>query len=187
MKSKSKNDIFYFILLILTMITMIIGVTFTYYGLIAKEKGDNTRIQTGTLSINYIDGMSIDAYGLLPTEEPNPNSEQAVYKKKFSVKSNGTLDQTLDLYLKVKENNFTNGALKYAIYDSSNTKLGTGNIPAEQDKRMLMASDIYLKSNNTKEFTVLIWLQETKQNQDHEAGKTFIGGFEITATQIKYK
>lgn len=187
MKSKSKNDIFYFILLILTMITMIIGVTFTYYGLIAKEDDDSTIIQTGTLSINYIDGMTIDTYALLPTEEPDLNSGSAVYKKKFSVKSTGTLDQTLDLYIRVKENAFTDGALRYAIYDSTNTKLGMGNLPVEKEAKTLMASDVYLKSNDTKEFTVLIWLQENNQNQDHEAGKTFVGGFEITATQIKYK
>lgn len=187
MKSKSKNDIFYFILLILTMVTMIIGITFTYYGLIAKEDDESTRIQTGTLSINYIDGMTIDTYGLLPTLEPDLNSEQSIYKKKFSVRSNGTLDQTLNIYLKVKENNFTNDALKYAIYDSTNTKIGAGNLPVEKDAKILMASDVYLKSNNVKEFTVLIWLQENNQNQDHEAGKTFVGGFEITATQIKYK
>ena len=187
MKSKSKNDIFYLILLILTMITMVIGITFTYFGLIAKEDDDSTRIQTGTLSINYIDGMTIDTYALLPSDEPSINSNQSVYKKKFSVKSNGTLDQTLDLYIKVKENGFTNGALKYSIYDSSNTKLGTGNLPIEKDAKLLMASDVYLKSNNTEEFTVLIWLQENNKNQDHEAGKTFVGGFEITATQIKYK
>ena len=187
MKSKSKNDIFYFILLILTMITMIVGVTFTYYGLIAKEKDDSTKIKTGTLSINYIDGMTIEPQALLPTEEPNLNTQHSVYKKKFSVKSDGTLDQTLDLYIKTKENKFTEGALKFAIYDSANTKIGFGNIPVKSNAKVLMASDIYLKSNNTKEFTVLIWLQENNQNQDHEAGKTFVGGFEITATQIKYK
>lgn len=187
MKSKSRNDIFYFILLILTMITMIVGITFTYFGLIAKEKDDGTRIRAGTLSINYIDGMKIDTYALIPTNEPNLNTVYPIYKKKFSVKSDGTLDQNLDLYIKVTENSFTNNALKFAIYDSANTKIGIGNIPSGINEKVLMASNIYLKSNNTKDFTVLIWLQENNQNQDHEEGKTFIGGFEITATQIKYE
>lgn len=187
MKSKSRNDIFYFILLILTMLTMIIGITFTYYGMIAKEKDEGTRVQTGSLSINYIDGVSIDTYGLLPTNEPNLNTDKYIYKKRFSVKSDGTLDQTLDLYMTIKENNFTDGALKYVIYDSANTKIGIGNIPNEVNKKILMASDVYLKNNYTKEFTVLIWLQENNKNQDLEEGKTFIGGFEITANQIKYK
>ena len=183
MESKSKKDIFYFILLILTMITMIVGVTFTYFGLVAQEEKDSTRIQTGTLSINYVDGKTINTYALMPIEEPN----FSVYKKKFAVASDGTLDQTLDLYIKVKKNNFANNALKFALYDSTNSKIASGYIPNEENAVVLMASDIYLKSNNSKNFTVLIWLQENNKNQDYEQGKTFVGGFEITATQIKYK
>lgn len=185
--AKNKNDIFYFILLILTMITMIVGVTFTYFAMIAKEDDDSTRVQTGSISINYIDGMKIDTYALLPIEEPNLNSKYSVYKKKFSVRSSGTLDQTLDLYITVTENKFANNSLKFALYDSLNNKISSGYIPSEKDSRVLMVSGVPLKSNNIKDFTVLIWLQENNQNQDEEQGKTFTGGFDITATQIEYK
>lgn len=187
MNSRSRNDIFYFILLILTMITMLIGVTFTYYGLLASEKEDSTIIKTGTLSINYVDGMAIDTYHLLPIEEPNLDTKYSVYKKHFSVRSDGTLDQTLDLYIKVTENKFAEKSLKYALYDSNKQKISTGYIPTEKNKTVLMATGIELKNNATKDFTVLIWLQENNENQDEEQGKTFIGGFEITATQVKYK
>lgn len=186
-RSKNKNDIFYLILLILTMITMIIGVTFTYFAMIAKEKEGSTRVQTGFLSINYIDGMTIDTYALLPIDEPTINTKYSVYKKKFSVKSDGTLDQTLDLYITVTENTFADSSLKFALYDSSNNKIATGSIPSEKGSKVLMTSGIPLKSNNTKDFTVLIWLQENNQNQDYEQGKNFTGGFDITATQVKYK
>lgn len=53
---KSKNDIFYLILFVLTIITMIVGITFTYFSLIASEDEDSTKVQTGSISINYIDG-----------------------------------------------------------------------------------------------------------------------------------
>ena len=45
MKSKSKNDIFYLILLVLTMITMIVGITFTYFGLIASENNSEKQAE----------------------------------------------------------------------------------------------------------------------------------------------
>lgn len=187
MESRSRRDIFYFILLILTMITMLVGVTFTYFNLIAKEKDDSTKIHTGSLSINYVDGMAIDTYALMPIDEPNLDTVYSVYKKKFVVESDGTLDQMLDLYIKVTKNTFANNALKFALYDSSNSKLADGYIPNEENATVLMKSDVYLKSNNSKNFTVLIWLQENNQNQDYEQGQTFVGGFEITATQVKYK
>ena len=52
--SKSKNDIFYLIVLILTIITLMVGITFTYFSLVAKEKDDSTKVKTGSIAINYI-------------------------------------------------------------------------------------------------------------------------------------
>lgn len=185
-ESRTKKDIFYFIVLILTMITMIVGITFTYFNLLASEKEDSTMIKTGTLSINYVDGRFFNTYALLPIDEPTLNTKYSVNKKEFFVTSDGTLDQTLDLYLNVTRNDFTDGALKFAIYNSSNRKMATGYIPKTGEK-VLMASGVFLKNNTTEKFTVLVWLQENNQNQDHEQGNIFVGGFDITATQMKYE
>lgn len=183
--SKSKKDIFYLILLILTLIVMVVGVTFTYYSLMTSEKKDSTQIRTGTLSINYIDGSEIDTYALLPIDEPSIDSVYSVYKKNFSVESDGTLDQNLDIYINVTKNGFTNNSLKFSLYDSNNNKIATGSIPSSGE--VLMISNDYLKSGSTNYYTVLIWLQENNMNQDHEQNKVFIGGFDITANQIELK
>lgn len=184
-QSKRKNDIFYLIVLILTLITMVVGITFTYFSLMASEKEDSTKVQTGLLAINYIDGKVLDTYALIPINEPTLKTNLSVYKKEFSVSSSGTLDQTLDIYLTINNNEFTNNALMFSIYDSQENKLATGHIPTEG--KILMKSGIPLKSTETKNFTVLIWLQNNNENQNHEEGKTFVGGFDITATQIKYE
>lgn len=183
--SKSKNDIFYMILLVLTIVTMLIGITFTYFSLMAKEKDDSTRVQTGTLSINYIDGREINTYALLPINEPNLDTKYSTYKKKFSVASNGTLDQYIDMYIDVTNNEFAPSALGFALYDSSNNKISKGWIP--KTGKVLMASNIFLKSGEAKDFTVLIWLQENNQNQDYEQGNIFVGGFDIDGRQVKYE
>ncbi len=181
----SKRDLFYLILLVLTLVTMIIGITFTYLALVSSEKKDSTRIQTGMLAINYVDGKNINAYLLMPINEPTLETKYSVYKKNFSVASSGTLDQTLDIFINVTKNEFKNNALKYAIYDANNEKIGIGSIPASGN--IVIASDLYLKSGATNNYTVLIWLQENNLNQDYEQGNSFIGGFEIIANQIKYE
>lgn len=183
--SKSKSDLFYFIVLILTLIIMVIGVTFTYFSLIASDKEDSTIIKTGTLAINYIDGNAIDTYALMPINEPDLSTKYSVYKKNFSVKSTGTLDQTLDIYMYITNNEFDDNILGYSLYDSAGNKLSKGDIP--KNGKILLGSGIYLKSNEEKKFTVLIWLKENNKQQDYEMGKTFTGGFDITASQIKYK
>lgn len=182
---KSKKDLFYLILLTLTLITMLVGITFTYFALVSSEKKDSTRIQTGTLAINYVDGNEINAYLLMPINEPNLNTTYSVYKKNFSVKSSGTLAQTLNIYINVTENEFANNALKYAIYNSNNEKISVGFIPS--DGKVEIASGLYLESGGTNSYTVLIWLQENNLNQDYEQGNSFVGGFEIVANQIKYE
>ncbi len=184
-ESRSKRDVFYFVVLILTMITMLVGITFTYYSFLAGDKKDSTQIRTGTLSINYIDGREINTYLLLPIEEPNLNTTFSVYKKHFSVTSDGTLDQIMDLYIDVTSNDFDSNALGFALYDSSNTKIATGSIP--DSGKVLMKNNVYLDSGETKSYTVLIWLQENYRNQDYEQGSTFVGGFEIDARQIELK
>ena len=183
--SKSKSDLFYFIVLILTLIIMVIGVTFTYFSLIASDKEDSTIIKTGTLAINYVDGNAIDTYALMPINEPDLSTKYSVYKKNFSVKSTGTLDQTLDIYMYITNNEFDDNILGYSLYDSAGNKLSKGDIP--KNGRILLDSGIYLKSNEEKKFTVLIWLKENNKQQDYEIGKTFTGGFDITTSQIKYK
>lgn len=183
--NKNRKDIFYFVVLILTLITMTIGITFTFYSMVAKEKEDGTKIKTGTLAINYIDGKQIDTYTLMPISEPTLNTKYSVYKKEFYISSTGTLDQTLDIYMNVTKNEFSPNALKYALYNSLNRKIADGYIPQAAGEKILMKSGVYLKSNTTDKFTVLIWLQENNESQVSELGNTFIGGFDITATQLK--
>lgn len=184
--SKSRTDIFYFIVLILTLVIMIVGVTFTYFSLIASEKEDSTKIKTGTLAINYIDGQEINTYALLPISEPNLNTKYSTYKKSFSISSsNSTLDQNFNIYIDVTNNEFDNNALGFILYDANGNRISSGNIPSSG--KVLLASNLELKTGENKSYTVLIWLQDNGKNQDYEQGKNFAGEFYITTEQIKYE
>lgn len=181
-----KNDIFYLILLVFTLITMIIGITFTSFMLFTTEKEDNTRVETGSIAINYIDGKDINTYALLPISEPNLNTKYSTYKKNFAITSSGsTIDQNFDIYIDVANNEFSNNALGFILYDANGNIVSRGTIPSSG--RVLVASSISLKSNETLNYTLLIWLQDNNDNQDYEQGKSFTGGFYIDAQQIKYK
>ena len=183
---RRKNDIFYLLLLFFTLITMIIGITFTSFLLLAKEDDDSTKVQTGTLAINYIDGQEIDTYALLPISEPNLNTKYSTYKKSFSISSsNSTLDQNFSIYIDVTNNEFDNNALGFILYDANGNRISSGNIPSSG--KVLLASNLELKTGENKSYTVLIWLQDNGKNQDYEQGKNFAGEFHITTKQIKYE
>ncbi len=185
MEKEKKTNVYYLIILLLTLIIMIIGATFAYFTLAGKEKDDSTQIWTGTLSINYVDGKEIKATDLYPIDEPKLGDTEYVYTKNFSVTSNGSLDQNIDLYIDITKNEFVSNHLRYSLYDSNGNKLDSGGFPT--DGKILVASNIFLKSGETKEFKVLIWLMETKENQNNEQDCSFSGEFDIFANQIKYE
>lgn len=185
MEKEKKVNVYYLIILFLTLIILAVGVTFAYFTLAGKEDDDSTQIWTGTLSINYVDGKEIKAYDLFPIDEPKLGDTMFVYTKNFSVTSNGTLDQTINLYIDITKNEFVSNHLRYSLYDSNGNKLTTGGIPS--NGKILMTSDVFLKSGETKDFTVLLWLMETRENQDDEQDCSFSGEFDIFANQIKYE
>ena len=185
MDNSKKYSVLYIIILILALVIMIIGVTFTYFTLSAKDKDDSTQIRTGTLVVNYIDGKTIDAYNLFPISEPSLNDELYVYKKNFSVANNGTLDQTLKIYIDITKNEFVSNDLMYALYDINGKKISVKGFPKEG--RVLIDANEYLKSGESKSYEVLIWLNETGQNQNVQQDSHFTGQFDIEAEQIKYE
>ena len=185
MENSRKKELICVILFVLMLITLVVGVTYTYYTLLVSDKEDSTQIKTGDISIKYIGGKDINASGLIPIYEPTIDDEEYVYKKKFSVKSDGSLDQNLDIYINVTDNQFTYGSLKYALYDSNNRKVSIGNVPSN-GKALIKTGD-YLESGKTNDYTVLIWLQENDTNQNNEQGSKFVGGFEIIAKQVELK
>lgn len=181
---KSKGySILYLVILILALIIMAIGITFAYFSLAGKEKDDATQIRTGTLVVNYVDGRTIDAYDLFPINEPSLNDELYVYKKNFSVSNNGTLDQTLKIYVDITNNEFDD--LMFALYDENNNKITTKTF--SKDGRVLIDDNEFLKSGESKSYKMLIWLNETGRNQNIQQDSHFTGQFDIEAEQIKYK
>ena len=184
MENSKKYNMLYLVVLILAIIIMFIGMTVTYFALVSKDKDDSTEIRTGTLSINYVDGKTINAHDLYPINEPGLNDELYVYKKNFSITSDGTLDQNMDIYIDITNNEFVQNHLMYALYEQNGNKVASNAIPKEG--KVLLASNVFLKSGETKSYTVILWLKETGENQNIQQDCHFTGKFDIIAQQIKY-
>ena len=76
--SNEKKRLFYMIVLILTLITMIIGATLAYLKLVGSQKEEGTVLYTGTVKINYIDGKYVDDSELLPLAGVDYNTTKNV-------------------------------------------------------------------------------------------------------------
>lgn len=182
--SEEKKRIFYMVVLLLTLITMIIGATLAYFSLVASQKEEGTVLYTGKLEINYIDGVYIRNPELMPMNNPGFNTYKGVYRNNFSVASSGTLEQTITLELQISNNEFTENAMKYAIYNEKAQKLASGTLPKKG--KVTLASDMYLEATGIAKYTLIIWLDKTNYNQNYEMGKSISGKINIHSKQMRY-
>ena len=182
--SNEKKQLFYIIVLILTLITMIIGATFAYFKLVGSQKKEGTVLYTGTLQINYIDGKYITNPELFPVKSVDYSTYDKVYRNHFGIKSTGTLDQTVSIDIDITTNEFPENVLKYNVYNNEGMQLATGNVP--KSGNINLANNIFLGHGETAYYTVIIWWQSTNYDQAGEMGPGGAGRIKATVKQIKY-
>lgn len=177
----NRKDFFYVVILILTFITVIVGAAFALFSFVYSQDEGKSAIYTGTLSIEYLSGDIINCYYLYPTDNPLMTDDKNVYKNTFKVRNTGSLDSLLKININLNSNEFSDGTLMYSIYNSSGEELASGYIGRRDTT--IIANDIELKSNSTEEFTLIIWIKESGENQNSEMKKSLNGTIQVDASQ----
>ena len=177
----NRKDFFYIVILILTFITVIVGTAFALYTFIFSQKEGTSAVYTGTLSVEYLSGNIIDCNYLYPVDNPKVTDEKNVYKNTFRVKNTGSLDSLLQIKININSNEFSSGTLMYSIYGTSGDELSNGYI--EGSTSSIVANNIELKNNSSEEFTLIIWIKESGENQNSEMKKNLSGTIQVDASQ----
>ncbi len=177
----SRKDFFYIIILILTFITVIVGAAFALYSFIFSQPEGTSAVYTGTLSIEYLSGDIINCGFLYPVDNPTIDSEDNVYKNNFRVKNSGSLDTLLQIKVNITSNSFSDNVLRYTLYQVDGQEVANGYIAGE--KSSIIADNVYLKNNEVENFILMIWLQETGNNQNNQMKKTLTGTIQVDASQ----
>ena len=182
--SDNKKKIFYFTVLILTLITMIVGAVFAIYSLLSSQKEEGTVLYTGKLEIDYKDGIYIKNPKLYPVTTVDYNTTNNVYRNCFTIESTGNLDMTMRIDLEITNNEFEENGLKYAVYNNTGKLLKSGYVV--KSGTMNLADNVYLPVSGIATYTLIIWLDNKDYNQDFEFGKTITGKINVYGQQIKY-
>lgn len=193
-----KKDFFYIIVLILTFITVIVGATFALYSLIFSQEEGTSAVYTGTFTIKYLSGDKINFHLLSPTEKPTIDTVENVYKNSFGVTNTGSLDgEITQIVIEINKNEFEeerikpetknkNLILSYSLYNKYKEEISDGYIGGNENKvvsEVTIASNLKLKSNETEEYTLLIWLEDDGESQNEYMKKSFIGRIRVDASQ----
>lgn len=182
--SERKKSIFYLIVLLLTLIVMIIGATLAYFKLMASQKEEGTVLYTGTLQINYIDGIYLKDPILYPVNDVNYNTYENVYRNNFAISSTGSLNQIIAVDLSISKNEFTKNSLKYALYNNQGHVLTSDYVQESGTQNIL--NNIYLAHGETANYTLIIWLEDKNDNQIANMGSIISGRLDVHAVQARY-
>lgn len=183
--SDSKKKIFYTIVLILTLIAMIISTTIAYFSLVSSQKDEGTKLYTGRLDINYIDGVHIKNPQLWPMDhKPTYDTYNDVYRNNFSITSKGTLDQTITIDMIISKNTFAANDIKYCLFSDKGKEMSCGDVPNEG--KVNLAENLYLAHDGKSTYTLILWLDNKNYNQNFEFNQSISGKISVTSKQLKY-
>lgn len=160
-----------------------LGVSFSYFLLANSADKDSTRIYAGRLDVSFIQGNKIETELLYPMPEPDFNTKDYIYKNRFTISTEGTLEQNVTINFDVSENQFSDNTIRYALYSSTGNKLSTGYL----DKGLVTLIDnLYFKAIESREFVMIIWLEEKPYNQIEEQGCKLLGKIIVNSKQYGY-
>lgn len=179
----SKREIFYIVIYLLIIFFIGTGLTFSYLNLVNSAEKDSTRIYAGRMDINFIQGQEVSTDILYPISEPSFNQIRNVYRNRFEISTIGTLEQMVSIKFETSLNEFSNNSIKYAIYSGSGNKLADGYI---NEPKSTLAENLYFTENETREFVLIIWLDNSNQNQNSNQGKILKGTIVVESTQLIY-
>lgn len=183
MKTKfSKEEIVNIIIYLLVIFFIGMGVTFSYFILVASAEEDSTRIYAGKMDVNFIQGQDVSTDVLYPITEPNFNTVRNVYRNRFSIRTTGTLEQMVSISFKTTVNEFVSDSIKYAIYSANGNRLSTGYINQIEN---LLLDNLYFRENEIREFVLLLWLDDNGRNQNLEMKKNLTGTIYVDSIQMK--
>lgn len=159
-----------------------LGISFSYFLLADSANKDSTKVYAGRLDVKFTQGDQIIAKTLYPIPEPNFYTTEDIYRTNFTVASEGTLEQNVQIGFEITENLFSKDMIRYALYSSTGTRLSTGYL---NNGFVVLMDNIYFKPVEEREFVLLVWLEE-KPYEQHEQGSRLIGNFLINSKQYGY-
>ena len=181
LKEERKSKRIYYGAIIITFVIMLsITVTYAWF---ASQVGNNPNLVTvGTLQIEYNQGSYINADYLKPAttsqvleaytdgscvykgdREQGYTNEKICAYNTFTITNTGNLYAKTDISIKNVVNTYSSN-IKYMLFETTPEELVANNLKGA----IVLEKDILIppKTNNSKTYTLLIWLDENADNSD---------------------
>ena len=181
MKEERKNNkIYYGSIIIAIIIILSIGVSYAWFTSVIVKNPN--LVTNGTLQIKYTEGSNINASNLKPAttaqvleaykngsciykqdREQGITNEHICAYNTFTITNTGTLYAKTDISIKNIINTYSSN-IKYMLFENTPEELTINNLKGV----IILEKNILIppKTNNSKTYTLLIWLDENADNYD---------------------
>lgn len=189
----NRRTLFYSIVGVVVLIITVVGVTYSWFT--ATAAGDAVTVTSGTFTITYNNGTSLNATDLKPAtlSQVNENQGTCLYKTEtaeyicskytFTITNTGTISGTISLEVADLVSTYTANELLYFAFVEGTTVASTyiEDVPNVFNGSFRVSEQLVLAPGATKTYTLLIWLNEgaTIENQ----GKSLTGTLLVVANQ----
>ena len=173
-----------YLILIISVLILLIGVSFAYFSLeiTGNDTAKYNTITTGALKLTFTDTNALTLTDALPGDSAT---------KTISVKNTGTIDTSYNIVWKELTNGIINNELVIEAtckrLNSSGTEEGTCSSISQKavSSDSNITSNIPIKPGYTHEYTVKIIFIDTGKPQNYNKNKTFEGKLGITESSAK--
>lgn len=173
---KIKTLILY--ILVLTIVSLVLGISYASFS-ISSSSNPNS-IVSGSITTTYTDGIYLLCENMFPVLASEKNDYSTNYS--FSVKNNSQKPSTIKISLTdlVMDSELKSIVVKYELYDST-LLVNSGNFLGATTS-LLIANNIRLESNMTKNYKLLIYILDDGSNQNNLMKKTLSSKVYVTST-----
>ena len=120
---------------------------------------------------------------MYPIADPDFNETENIYKNRFYVKSDGTLEQNVQIGFDIYSNEFSKDMIRYKLYTGTGTELSTGYL---NEGYQVMIDNLYFEPVEKREFVLFLWLEEKPYEQSEEMENKLKGTIRVKAKQYGY-
>ena len=196
------KGLFYGVIGVATLIVAIIGATFAWFTATAGGE-TKTVVKTGTLSIEYVSsgegsGKVVDASNLKPAttdqvlaayqagdckfaDDEAGATETICAFAKVTVKNTGTLYAHINADFNITRNEYVDNKLMHSVFKTTPETLTGSPVGSTGSTVTIPSAQQALAPQATDSFVVLLWLDQTAENNN--ANKTFTAGIDVQAVQ----
>ena len=184
---KINKKITYGIVAVLLIVLVTIGATYAYFS--AQAETDVQTVTTGTLTMGFETGDTLNLTGLTPIKDSEIKSKAAEIP--FSVTNTGI--EHMNITIKLKDitiaDDLKDVDFRWGLYNADTDKgisFGIFKYASNGGEEILYRDSIIDAGSAAKNYVLRIWIHDDGAEQNYMQGETFSGKIEVTGTAIEY-